>query len=82
MLSPVKKVIFVHLFWWLGLSTAWFFITEPGIKKLFTGFHNVTLFLLFLSGGLMLIFIVVATSLILRLVKRRRQIKIAASRQG
>jgi len=60
---------------WLILSVAYFFLSEPLVKLLFPGFHDVGIWLITVFSGLGIIFLIMLVALILNMARRRERTK-------
>ena len=68
------KIIWIHIFVFLGVSILFFFLSEEIIKLIFTEIHNVVLWLRLLLIGLILIFICSVISCIYFIRKNQKLI--------
>jgi len=66
------KVILVHFILWILLSVIFLCFSEAITKLLFRGYHDVSIWLSVLIVGNGLILILTAISLIIALIKRKR----------
>lgn len=71
-MKPIKKIFYTHLFLWLLLSLVYFASSEIITKKLFPGYHDVTLWLMVTITGLILLFILTMISFLIKLIARKK----------
>ena len=67
------RMVFTHVGLGMLVSVAFFFLSEPLVSLLFPDYHDVGLWLLTLAIGLAIILSVTAISLVVRLIRFRRQ---------
>jgi hypothetical protein len=67
------KIILIHALLWIVLSVLFFFASEFITVQLFEGFHSVELWLLVLGAGLILIFLAITFSLVVKLIRLRKK---------
>ena len=72
------KIILLHFLLWIITSAIFFLFSEKITTTLFSGFHNVKIWLAVLGLGLFLIFCILLISLIITLVKLRKRLRIKA----
>ena len=70
-----NRITLVHFLIWLTLSVVFFFLSERITVSLFSGIHDVGIWLTVLITGLIIILVSTLTSLIIHLKKIRKQAK-------
>lgn len=75
-MNPIKKLLFKHLFTWLGLSLIYFHYSETITKKLFPGIDDVSLWLMVTMVGLTLILIAVLISFLIKMIRVKKLLQI------
>ena len=76
----MNRIILRHLFIWLILSVGFFFMAEPLVKLLFPGFHDVGIWLLTEFIGLIAVFLITITSLIINIVRHQRATRVLSAK--
>ena len=71
----MKTIVLKHLLVWVFLSIGYFFLTEPLVKFLFPGFHDISIWLVAMIGGLVFILLIMITVLIINIVRHKQRQK-------
>jgi len=69
----MKKIILIHFLLWIVISTLFTYFSEAITKALFRGFHDISIFLGVLITGNVLILLMLAISLIVIFIRRKRK---------
>jgi hypothetical protein len=69
-----QSIILLHVLIWAALSTVYFFCSEMITVWLLPEIYDVTMWLTVMTGGLLLILILVSVSLMISLRKRAGQV--------
>jgi len=69
----MKKIILTHLLLWIVIAAVFTYFSEAITKSIFSGFDDVSIFLGVVITGNVLILVILALSLIVIFVRRKRR---------
>lgn len=73
-MKTIKSILFRYLIVWIVFSATYFFLSEQITKLIAPGYHDVSIWIIVVSVGLSVIFLIVLISLLATLIKFKRRV--------
>lgn len=71
-MKKTTKILLTYFLIWITLSIAYLFLAETITKAIFPGYDSVELWLIVLTTGLLLLFLIITLLIIIQLKKAKR----------